>query len=88
MKLVIISYCRNMAMPHASKLKYTQVFNSNDRHKRGHLTGNGQNIMPLYYQNQKYSCHGVNIVDILTFDIFQVWRQGHCWFSQAYHSQC
>lgn len=29
----------NMAMPHASKLKYTQVFNSNDRHKRGHLTG-------------------------------------------------
>lgn len=46
MKLVIISYCRNMAMPHASKLKYTQVFNSNDRHKRGHLTGNGQNTMP------------------------------------------
>lgn len=29
----------SMAMPHASKLKYTQVFNSNDRHKRGHLTG-------------------------------------------------
>lgn len=46
MKLVFISYCRNMAMPHASKLKYTQVFNSNDRHKRGHLTGNGQNTMP------------------------------------------
>ncbi|XP_062619095.1 intersectin-1-like [Saccostrea cucullata] len=29
----------NMAMPHPSKLKYTQMFNSNDRHKRGHLTG-------------------------------------------------
>ncbi|XP_078322482.1 intersectin-1-like isoform X4 [Crassostrea virginica] len=29
----------SMAMPHGSKLKYTQMFNSNDRHKRGHLTG-------------------------------------------------
>ena len=31
----------SMAMPHGSKLKYTQMFNSNDRHKRGHLTGQG-----------------------------------------------
>lgn len=26
-------------MPHASKLKYTQLFNSHDRNKRGSLTG-------------------------------------------------
>ncbi|XP_056016290.1 intersectin-1-like isoform X4 [Ostrea edulis] len=29
----------NMALPHPSKLKYTQMFNSHDRNKRGHLTG-------------------------------------------------
>ncbi|KAL3883381.1 hypothetical protein ACJMK2_029651 [Sinanodonta woodiana] len=28
-----------MALPHQSKLKYTQVFNANDRNKRGFLTG-------------------------------------------------
>lgn len=26
-------------MPHASKLKYTQLFNTHDRNKRGFLTG-------------------------------------------------
>ncbi|KAJ8314820.1 hypothetical protein KUTeg_006970 [Tegillarca granosa] len=30
---------QSFAMPHPSKLKYTQMFNTNDRHKRGHLTG-------------------------------------------------
>ncbi|XP_076079653.1 intersectin-1-like isoform X1 [Mytilus galloprovincialis] len=27
------------AIPHNSKLRHTQTFNTNDRHKRGHLTG-------------------------------------------------
>ena len=29
----------NYAMPHPSRLKYTQMFNSNDRNKKGTLTG-------------------------------------------------
>ncbi|XP_060608466.1 intersectin-1-like isoform X3 [Ruditapes philippinarum] len=29
----------NLAMPHNSKLKYTQLFNTHDRNKRGSLTG-------------------------------------------------
>ena len=33
-------------MPHPSRLKYTQMFNSNDRNKKGTLTGK-------YSHNQK-----------------------------------
>ncbi|XP_052244351.1 intersectin-1-like isoform X10 [Dreissena polymorpha] len=29
----------SLAMPHTQKLKYTQMFNSNDRNKKGNLTG-------------------------------------------------
>ena len=57
-------------MPHPSRLKYTQMFNSNDRNKKGTLTGKHSHNLKFRLMSSSFSNKTNNIFESKIVNIF------------------